>query len=221
MSPSLLKSQTSSYLNEVISKKLHSDPGGVVELKGSGFLFTFVLEYLEDAGHVVLPKTVSKIAFLAELSFYGIKGFDSSKIVNDFSSAYRSQKEFRVNIRIAINSWDVHVAILTLAKKCALSLLRSPGVLKINVERKPSFDDTFTCPVEMWKALLCLLDEGEEKKFVFVRDACNQFLRDVGLKIVRFTTYPDLCVLTVLMVPTDMSDEDQQHEMMCELEQRM
>ena len=148
MSRSLLLKHPKSRLTKDISKQLDSNPEGEVVLKGRGKFFKFVLEYLDDDGHVTLPINVSKFVFLVELCLYGIRGVDSSKIVCDFFYDSQSQKQVRVN------SWDVHVAILTLAKKCAFSHIQSPGVLEINVEHDPSPDDTLTCPVELWKAFV-------------------------------------------------------------------
>ena len=113
MSRSLLVKHPKARLTKDISKQLDSNPEGEVVLKGRGKFFKFVLEYLDDDGHVTLPINVSKFVFLVELCLYGIRGVDSSKIVCDFFYDSQSQKQIRVN------SWDVHV-VETTSLQCSL-----------------------------------------------------------------------------------------------------
>ena len=50
-------------------------------LERDGNRFGLVLDYLHDDGHVILPLTVSKPSFMADLVYYGVENVDEKKIV--------------------------------------------------------------------------------------------------------------------------------------------
>ena len=122
--------------------------------------------------------TVLKISFLAEFDSMESRALIHSRLsmifplLSDHSNSFEKE--------CVIITWDVQVAIITLAKKCAYLHIQSLGKLKINVQCNPLPDNTHICPMEMWRALLCLLHEGGKKEFIlFVMHATKTCARPV------------------------------------------
>ena len=85
---SLLEFHPDNILSQAALEQLQSYPEGIVVLEGDSSLFKSVVSFLQDNGNIVLPCTVSKPSFLDELTFYGIKNIDTTKIISksDLSS---------------------------------------------------------------------------------------------------------------------------------------
>ena len=219
-SRALLAMHPDSHLSKVASKQLHSNPEGIVVLDGNSVLFKLVLDYLKGEGYVILPTTVARSAFLAELAFYGIEDIDQLKIVHDLTSASRSQAQFRMYMIDTINSWDDSLATITLAMKCAFFHIRSAGELEVTIQHDPLRDKTFTCSVKKWKALYSILHVGEKEIVASALEKCNTHLRCIGLNVINVTTFPELCTMTVTMEYTIKSDFELAEEFACTFEKK-
>ena len=194
---SLLEFHPGNILTQAASEQLRSYPEGIVVLEGDGSLFKLILSFLQDDGDVFLPRTVSKSKFLDELIFYGINVLDATKILSVSDLPSLPQVQSRQEKIDGINSWDIDIAIIVLAKKCAILHLRTAGELMVTVNRDCLHDETFTCTARMWRALSCLLCE----KFHFVCEECNRHLFKAGLKMISVTIDPVLSTITVFMEP--------------------
>ena len=81
VSRSLFDLHPKSMLAQSVSEQWMSDPEEeLVFIERDGHQFRFVLDYLRGDGHVILPMTVPKPLFLADLAYYGIENVDASKI---------------------------------------------------------------------------------------------------------------------------------------------
>jgi BTB/POZ domain len=80
VSCSLFDMHPNSLLAQSASEQWLSDPDEEIFLDQDGYRFRFVLDYLQNDGHVILPTTIPKPLFLADLAFYGIANVDESKI---------------------------------------------------------------------------------------------------------------------------------------------
>ena len=80
VSCSLFDMHPNSLLAQSASEQWLSDPDEEIFLDQDGYRFRFVLDYLQNDGHIILPTTVPKPLFLADLAFYGIANVDESKI---------------------------------------------------------------------------------------------------------------------------------------------
>jgi BTB/POZ domain len=196
----LLTMHPDSRLSKLASEQLHSNPEKIAVLKnGNSVLFKLVLDYLKGEGCVTLPTTVTRSAFLAELTFYGIEDVDELKRVHDLTSASQSQAQFREYMIDEINSWDDDVAVITLVKKCALLHIRSAGELEVTIQHDPLRDETFTCSVKKWKRLYSILHLRKMEMFDLTLAECNTYLRYIGLKVINVKTFPQLRTMTVTM----------------------
>jgi hypothetical protein len=218
-SRALLAMHPDSHLSKVASEQLHSNPEGIVVVEnGNSVLFKLVLDYLKGEGHVILPTTVTRSAFLAQLAFYGMKNVDEHKIVHDLTSASQSQAQFRMYMIDTINSWKDDVAVIALAKKCALLHIRSAGELEVTIQRDPLRDETFRCSVKNWKRLYSILHVREMAIFDLTLADCNTHLRCIGLKVINVKTFLELRTMTVTMEYTINSHVEQTHEFACSFE---
>ena len=77
-----MHSQT--LLRQIASEQWKAGTVKEVILDWNGDCFQFVLDYLQEDGHVVFPIIFCKSLFLAELVFFGINNVDESKIVYDY-----------------------------------------------------------------------------------------------------------------------------------------
>ena len=218
-SRALLAMHPDSHLSKVASEQLHSNPEGIVVVEnGNSVLFKLVLDYLKGEGHVILPTTVTRSAFLAQLAFYGIEDIDELKIVHDLTSASQSQAQFRMYMIDTINSWKDDVAVIALAKKCALLHIRSAGELEVTIQRDPLRDETFRCSVKNWKRLYSTLRVRKKELFDLTLADCNAYLRCIGLKVIDIKTFPELRTMTVTMEYTIKSADEQNDEFVCWVE---
>ena len=159
-------------------------------------MFVYVLEYLSGNGHVILPMTMSKEAFLADLRSYRIDIVESRKILHDFSSAAQSQVSFREGIRAEIDSWDVYLAVVLLAKSCAFMHFESHGELEVFVSHDPT---QIACSEDVWNGLYLLLRDGGERICRRLREDCSKCLRKVGLKAINIGADPVMNCIAVGM----------------------
>ena len=97
------------------------DPSKEIFIERDGDCFKFVLDYLRDNGHVILPITNPRAAFLIELLYYGIEPVDGSKVHCDLTYAAQSLACMEEEIK----SWRIKILISTLAEYCASQYLQS------------------------------------------------------------------------------------------------
>ena len=86
VSCSLFKSHPNSMLAQRTFEQWQSDPDEEIFIERDGYRFRFIIDYLQNDGHVLLCMNVPKAAFLAELAYYGIKDVDLSKITYQFGT---------------------------------------------------------------------------------------------------------------------------------------
>jgi hypothetical protein len=79
VSRSLLDMHSDSMLARSASKEWNSDNTGEIFMERNGTRFEFVLDYLRDR-KVSLPPTVSKVALLDDLEYFGIQNIDEASI---------------------------------------------------------------------------------------------------------------------------------------------
>ena len=194
---SLLEFHPGNILTQAASEQLRSYPEGIVVLEGDGSLFKLILSFLQDDGGIILPSTIAKSEFLDELTFYGINVLDVTKIVSESDLSPLPQVRLRQGDIHRINSWDVQVAILVLAKKCAILHIRSAGEMEVTVKQGRMEDETITCSAKMWKTLWFQFF----KNFDCVREDCNRHLFKAGLKIISVKHASESYAMTVLMEP--------------------
>lgn len=203
VSRSLLGMQPSSLLARMASDQLKSNSKDVIVVEWDSVRFQLILDYLEDEGHVTLPKTVTKAAFLEDLAFFGIKNIGESKIYPDCSSAFQFNAQDKQNIRDEMDSWDVQIAIILLAKTCASMLLNSDKLEVIiqhkDINSRSLQNDTLTCSMDTWMAFHSLLRFGGTKISCPARAKCNEYLAKVGLEVVSVAKLEDECAMKITM----------------------
>ena len=192
----LFEIHPNSRIAQIASEQLQSSPDDDVVLEWDGDRLKFVLEYLQGKGHVILPRTIPKAVYLADLFYYGITNVDESKIVRISTLAgLRYRRQWEGVVRAEIKSWNIRIAIGLLAKVCVVNHLTSGEKLVIaiqhdDVTRLSLLDDTPTCSLKLWMELRALLLLKGKKSFCPTREGCNKYLRKViGLEIARVTTY--------------------------------
>jgi hypothetical protein len=195
----LLLRHPNTVLTLKANHQLHSNSKKEVVLTGDGVRFKCVLDYLRGDGFVFLPMTVSMEAFLADLAHFRIDIVEKRKILHDYSLAAEAQESFKEGIRAEIKSWDIHCAIVALAKECASLHFQLDGMLEIIVHRNPS---QIACSEDMWNALISLLRNGGAEDVRFVREDCSMYMRPVGLKVIRIRAHRQLQVFAVSMTVT-------------------
>ena len=190
VSHSLLKMHPDCLLAQSASEQGRLNPEDEVVLEKDGTRFRFVLDYLRD-GHVILPMTVAKLLFLADLAYYEIKNVDESKIVCHYGSDSKAlaqiEKEISTKISDVLKDWDIHCSIVHLAKECASRYLSSGGKLQISIhgpsKNHPKQEGTVWCSGEAWVSFLLLFCDGWTRICCHAQEECNQYLAKVGLKI--------------------------------------
>ena len=192
---SLLEFHPNNILTQAALEQLQSYPEGIVVLEGDDSLFKLILSFLQDDGDVFLPWTVSKSKFLDELTFYSIMNIDATKILSKSDLPSLPQVMSRQEKIDRVNSWDVHIAIIVLAKKCTIMHFRSGGEMVVTVKQGRMQDETITCSAEMWKTLCDQFFEN----FDCVCEDCNRHLFKVGLKMITVRIEPESYAMTVFM----------------------
>ena len=192
---SLLEFHPNNILTQAASEQHQSYPEGIVVLKGDGSLFKLILSFLQDDGGIILPSNVSKSSFLNQLTFYGIKNIDATKILSKSDLSPLPQVMSRQEKIDRVNSWDVHIAIIVLATKCTIMHFRSGREMVVTVKQGRTQDETITCSAEMWKTMCDQFFEN----FDFVREDCNRYLFKVGLKMITVRIEPKSYAMTVFM----------------------
>ena len=85
-------------------------------------LIWLCFEYLHRNRHVILPMTISKESFMADLTYDRIDIVETCKILHNFSSVTQSQISIRIGNRegilAEIDSWDIYIATVVLVKAC-------------------------------------------------------------------------------------------------------
>ena len=120
---SFLLKQPNSLLEEIASE--WSTYPRAVYLKWNGDLFQFVLDYLQNNGHVLLPLIVCKEDFLAELGYFRITDVDESKIFQGNNNSHHFIEFGKAEMQTEVHSWIVDCAIDTHAHKFASAYLKS------------------------------------------------------------------------------------------------
>lgn len=207
VSRSLLRMQPSSRLARMASDPLNSDPKTVIAVEYDGDRFQLVLDYLEDQGHVILPKEVTKAAFLEDLAVFGIENIGECFILPDCSSSFRLIAHIKQDIRAEMDSWNVQIAIIILAWTCSSMYLKCDKLEIIihheDMKSRSLQNDTLRCSLDTWAALLALLRFGGTQISCPARGKCNEYLGRVGLEIVSVATFEDECAMKVVMKLTD------------------
>ena len=226
VSPSLLDMHPNSRLAQVISEQWLSDPEEEVFVERDGVQFGFVLDYLQNDGHVILPVTVPKPSFLADLAYYGLENVDESKIVCKYDTTTRylahavsavhaaisteistdispsmKDKSSSTHMNAEIKALEIHCGIVTLAEECAMRYLTSRGQLMIDIPdpytNLPKPKDTIVCSYDKWMAILLLLCEGRTSILPHAQEECNQYLSQVGLEVVGAEEHADKGIIQV------------------------
>jgi BTB/POZ domain len=203
---SFLKGHSQTLLGRTASKQ-HAGSEKEVFLDQNGEYFQFVLSYLRDDGHVLLPTTVSKSLFLDELEYFEIHDVDKSKIVYDYHVVSTQSHVLMVDeIRSEIDSWDAGHAIICLSKKCATIYMTTGGKLNFDIcgpKIIPSFKkDNFRCSRLIWMELLSLVNNEEMKLLPHDEEKCNKYLWKIGLKIICVVASTRKSTIKVVMSRT-------------------
>jgi BTB/POZ domain len=209
------------------SEQCLHNPDPVVSIEGDGIRFGLVLDYLGDNGHVLLPITVPKASFLADLVYYGVRNIDESRIiykycadteyleraVNEYHPHFSCDisvditSEVKAEIKAEIKVLESHCGIFTLAEECANRFLSSEGKLKINIDgpnsNLPKPQNTLLCSNETWMVLLLLFCNDERRILPQAQLKCNTLLATVGLEIVSVVELSDKCIIQVVLKLTD------------------
>ena len=220
---SLLEMHPNTMLARSASEQWLPDQVKEVFLERDGDQFGLVLDYLRDDGYVVLPLTVSKPSFMADLVFYGVENVDENKIFFKSSSDAKLQAhamsemktlthiclgdDIKSVIKGKIKHWAFNCGIVTLAEECAERFLSSGGELKFNIHG-PSTNlsqpkCTPLCCDKMWVDLLQLLCDDGKKLDPIAHEKCNKLLGRVGLEIISVAELPDKCIIQVVMKLSD------------------
>lgn len=211
VSHSLLQLYPNCLLSESASEQMLLNPEVAVALDRDGSRFRIVLEYLCNDGHVILPMTVSKPSFLADLACYGIKNVDTSKIASHFGSdpqdLAQTEKEISSKISDVLRGWKAHRSIVYLARECASRYLLSGGKLQISIHgptnQFPKKEGTVWCSRDVWFSLLWLFCNGGKSIGHSAQVECNQYLAKVGLKVDTVRIYSKEYAIQVSMKQTN------------------
>ena len=196
---SILATHPDSLLHLMSNEQLNSDYDKAVVVEGDSLRFGFVLDFLCANGFVLLPITVTKEAFLEELVRLKIENVCTDKILCVSISTGRSQEKIRQHIRDEINSWNIDIAIVALAKECAKLYYKSEGELKIIVPLDPLQPE---CSEKVWNELHSLVLVRETGICLRVCEGCTKYLRKVGLEMKRIGTHLTSKVFEVEMKQT-------------------
>ena len=186
---SFLKRYPQTLLGQIASEQWQANTGKEVFLDRNGDYFQFVLRYLRNDGHVLLPRVFLKSLFLDELVFFEINDVDESKIVYDYHVLSTQAHVLMADeIGSEIKSWDDHGAVATLSRKCASIFLTTGGKLHFDIcgpKVIPSFKkDNCRCSRLIWMELLSLVNNEEMKLLPHDEEKCNKYLQKIGLKII-------------------------------------
>ena len=119
---SFLKRYPQTLLGRIASEQWQSNTGKEVFLDQNGDYFHFVLSYLRNDGHVLLPRIFPKSLLLDELEYFEINDVDESKIVYDYHVFSTQSHMLMVNKnRSEIDSWMTMVQLLL----CQRNVLQS------------------------------------------------------------------------------------------------
>ena len=227
VSCSLLEMYPNTMLARSASEQWLPNPDAEVFVERDGIRFAFVLDYLRDNGHVILPMTVPKPSFLADLVYYGVENIDERKIaykycadtkflahaVHEINTEIHPQfsadvsVNIRAEIRAEIKALDSRCNGITLAEECANRFLSSGGKLKITIygpyTNLPRPQNTSMCSEETWMELLSLLCDDGTRILSHAQVECNKFLSRIGLEIASAMALPDRCLIHVVLMLTD------------------
>jgi BTB/POZ domain len=201
---SILELHPDSLLHLMSNEQLHSNYKEAVDVEGDSVRFGFVLDFLRSDGFVLLPITVTMEAFLEELVRFKIENVRIDKILRVLTSTGRSKEKIRQHIRDEINSWNIDIAIVALAKSCATLYYQSEGELNITVPLdllQPA------CSEKVWNELHSLVLVGGTEISFRVREGCTKYLHEFGLEMMRIATHPTSQVFEVEMEQTDKESE--------------
>jgi BTB/POZ domain len=228
---SLLEMHPNTMLARSASEQWLPNPDAEVFVERDGIRFALVLDYLRDDGHVILPMTIPKPSFVADLVYYGVENIDESKIIYKYCAdteylahaVYEIHTEIhphfsadisvditaevKAEIKAEIKVLESRCGIFTLAEECANSFLSSGGKLKINIHgpntnlSKPQ--NTLLCSYETWMDLLLLFCNDERRILPEAQLECNTLLARVGLEIVSVVELSDKCIIQVVLKLTD------------------
>jgi BTB/POZ domain len=201
---SFLKRHSQNLLGRIASEQWQANTGKGVFLDRNGEYFQFVLSYLRDDGHVLLPRVFLKSLFLDELVFFEIYDVDESKIVYDYHVlSTQSLVLMADEIESEIKSWDDHGAVATLSKKCVSIFMTTGGKLHFDIcgpKIIPSFKkDNCRCSRLIWTELLSLVNNEEMKLLPQDEEKCNKFLGKIGLEIISVVASTRKSTIQVVM----------------------
>ena len=148
-----LEMNPNTMLARSASEQCLHNPDPVVSIEGDGIRFGLVLDYLRDHGHVLLPISVPKPSFVADLVYYGVRNIDESRIIYQYraDTEYLARSlcglhpcysvdisvditaEVKTEIKAEIKVLESCCGMFTLAEECASRFLSSEGKLKINI----------------------------------------------------------------------------------------
>ena len=215
MSRSLLDMHPNTMLARSASEQWLQNPDAEVFVERDGIRFGYVLDYLRDDGSVILPMTVPKPSFLADLVYYGVENVDESKIDYRYNADTRflahavyelhteNHAHVSAAIRAEIKAFDFIFKTGTFAEECANTYSKCGGKLKINIHGPNTTllksKEITLCPHEMWMDLLSLLCDEGTGMLPLAQVECNKLLSRVGLEIVSAVELPDKCIIQVVM----------------------
>ena len=203
---SLLEMHPNTMLARSASEQWLPDQVKEVFLERDGDQFGLVLDYLRDDGYVVLPLTVSKPSFMADLVYYGVENIDEKKIVCFQDPAFGCLNDIKMRLcekyKAEIRSWVVHRTSVLLAMECVNRYLISGYKLKIEIHG-PRVEyleryDILLCPDETFMAISSLFHNGTNDLST-AQKKCNTFLASIGLKIIHLNNIAHRSVIEVSM----------------------
>ena len=210
VSCSLLDIHPNSLLAQSAAEQWLSDPEEEVFLDCDGHRFRLVLDYLRGDGHVILPLTVPKPLFLADLAYYGIENVDASKIVYHFGTASPCladiEEELSTKMEDEIQAWYSHRAIALLAKECASQYMTSGGKLDFEIPGPANHMIDYDLKLysfDTWGAVAKILCSTENKFPPSALEECNKYLVKAGLEIMVVRLVPDIRSIEVYMLLTN------------------
>ena len=211
VSRSLLDMHPNTMLAQSASEQWLQNPDAEVFVERDGIRFGYVLDYLRDDGSVILPMTVPKPSFLADLVYYGVENVDESKIVcfHDHDPSHLSDIKDCVHERVVseTETWFDHCTVVSLAKECAVRYLASGGKLQFDLCGKCADyierEDILLCPDRTFMALwICIINDDGMSLFS-TQYECNKYLSKVGLNLVSLKLVPLKNLIQVSMKLTD------------------